>query len=97
MSNLQMCLSYLRDIDFDRATLQAAREEVAGLTQRANAALPPTLLAERQPTSDDVERAATLAWNEALTHAAAAARATCHSFDEGTRAVTAIRALKRTT
>lgn len=48
-------------------------------------------------TSDDVERAATLAWNEALTHAAAAARATCHSFDEGTRAVTAIRALKRTT
>lgn len=36
MTNLQECLSYLADIDFDRETLKAAREELAAVTHRAN-------------------------------------------------------------
>lgn len=57
MTNLQECLSYLAGIDFDRETLKHAREELADITQRAN---------RLNITSADVERAATLAWNEAL-------------------------------
>lgn len=60
MMKIRECLSYLSDIDFDRETLKAAREELASITQRASSALPPP----------DLERAAALAWNEAVEAAA---------------------------
>lgn len=71
--NLQHCLSYLNDIDFDRDTLARAREELASVTQRANSALPaPSLMTPYTPTANDVDRAVRLAWNEAIEEAATA-------------------------
>lgn len=48
-TNLQECLTYLSDIDFNGPTIRAAREELAELTQRAN---------RLGMTSADVEREA---------------------------------------
>ena len=90
MTNLQECLSYLSDIDFDRETLKAAREELAYVTQRANG-LPADVVSDAS-------------WNAALEAAAKEAKAVMNTHPHRlysaavksvAEAVERIRALKR--
>ena len=77
MTNLQECLSYLSDIDFDRETLKAAREELAYVTQRANGL--PTQRANGLP-ADVVSDAS---WNAALEAAAVTAEGNARELRDG--------------
>lgn len=69
MTNLQECLSYLSDIDFDRETLKAAREELAYVTQRANG-LPADVVSDAS-------------WNAALEAAAVTAEGNARELRDG--------------
>lgn len=61
MESLQECLTWLEDAGYSPRAIRLAREELAEVTQKAS-----RLCID----SADVERAATLAWNEAVEKAA---------------------------